>query len=436
MNSVSFKTLGCRLNQAETAQMRATFETAGYSIVPYGDPSDICVIHGCAVTARAEKECLRFARAIKRKNPTCFVVITGCASEVPRTPGRTAPGADLIVRQKDKYRIPAWLATKEVPAPAPDGGQAPALLLPRFDSQRAIVKVQDGCEFRCAYCIVPLTRGPSISRPLADIVRETRQLVESGYPEIVLTGANIGCYRDQGRTLMDILEQLEALPLEYRLRLSSLEMSTVEQGVIDFMAHSRTLCRFLHLPLQSGSDTILKSMGRRYTTGRYRALIDYACQRVPHLGLGSDVLVGFPGETDADFAATLDLLEQLPLNNLHIFGYSPRPGTLAAARPDPVHPLRIKERVQQALALADQKRQAFGQSWIGQPVQVLVETVSGPKPDQIATGWTGEYVAARISGQALQPKSVVTVIPDSFIDQTLYAKTPSISAHFNRENPR
>jgi len=386
--TVSFKTVGCRLNQAETARLRAVFRAAGYRVVPFGTACKVCVIHGCAVTARAEQNSARLARGAKRQTGA-FVVLAGCPVAAGGGAGHLPAAADLLVGQADKFRLPALLAEHGFPASAP--GTAP--VLPFFTTTRAIVKIQDGCDFRCAYCIVPRARGPSWSRPFDEIIGEINGLVQAGYREDVLTGANIGCYDDQGRKLSDLLRRIEAVPALERIRLSSIEVSTVEREVVDCMAASRKLCRCLHLPMQSGSDPVLRTMRRRYAIREYGAVVDYAVSRVEGLGLGTDVLVGFPGESAVDFDATEAMIAQVPFNNVHVFSYSPRPGTPAAAMEGQVPDGEKRRRVSRLLALAREKRQAFARRWIGREVAVLVEAVNAAGA---ATGWTSEYLPARI----------------------------------------
>ncbi len=429
--TVSFKTIGCRLNQAETARIRASFEAAGYLTAPFGEACDVSIIHGCLVTAKAEKNSLRLARFIKRSHPRTFVVIAGCVAEVGGESVRRAAGADMAAGQQDKYVLPALLARHGFPDNTPTsppkatqplhGGEYGPVLMPRFDTKRAIVKIQDGCEFGCAYCIVPRARGRCRSRPMPEILDEICGLSEVGHREIVLTGANIGCYNDHGRRLADLLELVETkTPLE-RMRISSLEITTAERTVIDFMAGSKKLCRFLHLPLQSGCDTVLAAMGRRYTMHQYRATIEYALQKIGAFGLGTDVLVGFPGEDIAAFNETEQCLASLPFSNLHVFTYSPRPGTPAAGRTGQVAELEKRRRAARLSELGNRRRIEFARQWIGREVQVLIETVDDSGQ---GTGWTGEYLPARIRGRHLRLNSVVLFRPEDTEGEVLIGHAP------------
>lgn len=414
MRSVSFKTVGCRLNQAETAQMAAGFVARGYRVVPFDQPADVCVIHTCAITQTAERKSVHYTRTARRKCPDSIIVLAGCAVALHREALLERTGADLAVGQKDKTRI-AELVSEVAPLPAHEALTYPALL-PVFERTRAIVKVQDGCSFRCAYCVVPDARGEPSSRPFEEIIEESCRLAESGFREIVLTGANLGCYRDGDRRLTDIIDGLEDIPDIARIRLSSIESTTVEREVIDMMLHSEKLCRYIHLPLQSADDGILEAMGRRYRAAEFRSLVEYAVQKVPALGLGTDVLTGFPGESEAAFENTMMFISDLPFNNLHVFPYSSRPGTPAATMGNQVPRKERKRRADLLIRLGEDKRRAFVESFVGTPVSLLTETI---QEDGFAFGWTSEYVQARIHGKRLAENNIVHFVPDSVEGMTL-----------------
>ena len=392
---VAFKTVGCRLNRAETARMAAQFQAAGYQIVPYGEPCDVCVVHGCSVTQHAERTSVHFARHARHFPGKPFVVLAGCAAETARDSASGRTGADLLAGRNGKLSLPALIrSVRDAPAEAAQDAtpEAPPLT-PVFDTVRAWIKVQDGCDFHCAYCVVPITRGAPRSRPAAEILDEIRRVADAGYKEIVLCGANLGCYVDGSRGLVSLLDRIEAIPSVERVRLGSIEMTTAEGAVVDFMAASSKLCRFLHLPLQSGDDRVLKAMGRRYASDDYRRSAGYAVERVPLLGLGTDVLVGFPGEDDAAYEASIRIIEELPFSNLHVFPYSKRRNTPAASMPRQIPEAVKKERVRRLVEIRNRKRAGFARQFIGRPVSVLVEERAD---DGTATGWTGEYLEAAV----------------------------------------
>jgi len=415
--TVRFKTIGCRLNQAETARIAAGFEAAGWRLLDGGGPCDAAVINTCTITHHAERDCARWARRLRREGAR-RVVLAGCAVEHNGGALRAATGADLIAGQAEKFDLPAQLAMqfglRYAPANGKGADDQPLDPTPVFTTTRGLVKVQDGCDFRCSYCIVPDTRGTPVSRALPDILDEISQLVDTGYREITLTGANLGCFGDPPFSLIDLLERIEAIRGLERIRIGSIESTTVERQVIDFMAASSKLCRFLHLPLQSGNDDILRLMRRRYTAAQYRDTVAYAVEKVPDIGLGTDVIVGFPGEDDLAFAHTREIIQEIPFSNLHVFSYSPRRGTPAADMPDRVSPAIKKARVRELISIGKVKRRQFANSFIGTPVSVLTET-SGPE----ATGWTSQYLPVRIQGEALVRNTLITCVPTKHTGDTL-----------------
>jgi threonylcarbamoyladenosine tRNA methylthiotransferase MtaB len=372
-------------------------------VVPFGTACDACVIHSCAVTAAAERNSVRFSRAVRRKWPSATIVLAGCVAETASSNLTARSGADWIVPQKEKSDIPNRLAVLFGVAPPRPEMQ---VSVPIFESTRALLRVQDGCSFGCAYCIVPRARGPSHSRPMNVIVTEARRLADLGHKELVLTGANLGTWNDGGRNLVHLLEQLEGIEGIARLRVGSVEPATVEIPLIEFMATSAKLCRYLHLPVQSGDDGILASMGRRYTVGKYRATIDKALSLMPLIGLGTDIITGFPGESDSAFDNTEGLLEAYPFNHLHVFPYSERPGTRAASMSASVDRRVRRDRTRALILLGEGLRQASACRHVGRPITVLVErrTHNGR-----AIGWTGEYLEAVLSETPATPNQVVTL---------------------------
>lgn len=385
--------------------MTARFTEAGYDVVPFDMPCDVAVIHGCAITHRAERDSVRAVRGAHRAAPQAVVILTGCPAESPGDrPGHG--DADLVVGQAGKFALPALLHRLH-----PDRFPAPpatpnASALPIFDTCRALIKVQDGCDFRCAYCIVPQARGAPRSRPLAEVAAELRRVADAGFLEIVLTGANLGCYSDGRHRLVDVIQAAEAITGIARIRLSSIELTTAERSIVDHMATSTKLCRFLHIPLQSGDDGVLKAMGRRYTTADYRRGVEYAVTRVPDLGLGTDLIVGFPGETEAAFETTFRFVESLPFSNLHVFPYSARAGTRAATLADPVPTAVKKARVRRLLNSEVRHRSAFADRFIGRTVSVLIEGVNAAG---VVHGWTSEYLPASLSGHTIRRGQIVAM---------------------------
>jgi len=407
---ISIKTVGCRLNQAESAQMAGRLKAAGHSIVPFGQPSDVCVVHTCAVTSRANQDCLRIARVVKKAAPETFVVLAGCGVEIDGQRLKEESGADLVLGQKEKFSLPLVLANQKQPDGDDRHASDNASCLPSFETTRAIVKVQDGCNFCCAYCIVPLARGRPESRQAREIVEEVKALSDAGYLEVILTGANLGCYKDGSQGLVDLIAQIEAIEGIARIRLSSIELSTVELELVDFMAGSKKLCRHIHLPLQSGDNRVLSSMGRRYSVEQYRGFVEYAIGKLPFLGIGTDVLVGFPGEDESAFQSTLKLVEDTPFSNLHVFAYSRRAGTRATTMSDQVQHADKQRRSHCLVKLGEKKKNEFAMNFIGREVSVLVEK-GGMNVRNSGRGWTSEYVQADVSIPGLTANRIVNFVP-------------------------
>ena len=410
MKKVSFKTIGCRLNKAETAKIRAHFVADGYQVVPFKDDADACIIHTCTITGMAEQECIRLARSIKRRTPSTFVVMAGCAAEVAQKRLKEESGADLIAGQDTKYNLPAIIDESLSFTPAHQtSSSVPSV--PIFDTTRAWLKIQDGCSFKCAYCIVPLTRGPSRSLPFADIIAEAKAFADNGFKEIVITGVNIGCYRDNNRKLVDIIKAVEQIEQIERIRISSIEITTAERSIIEYMAESEKLCNFLHLPLQTGDNHILKAMGRHYSADEYRDLINFVTDTIPNIGLGTDIITGLPGEDERAFNNTFQLIHDLPFSNLHVFPYSIRTNTRAADMDNHIPYKIAKERTEQLIQLGKQKMKNFAESFIGKEVTVLTEQI---KKDGTAPGWTEQYVATIIDLPNPKANQIVTFTPNAY----------------------
>ncbi len=409
---VAIRTVGCRLNQAESAQIAAGFQAAGYIVVGPSEPCEVFIVHTCTITGNAESDSAKLARSAARRDPRPVVVLAGCAVEVGGEELGERSHADLVVGQAEKFDLPALLAARfGLPTPAEEH---PDKALPVFTSTRAIVRVQDGCRFGCSYCIVPRTRSRLWSRPLPEVVDEVQRFGEAGYREIVVTGANLGCYRDDTEDLTGLLAALLSNTTMPRIRLSSIESSTVTPELFELMASDPRICRALHIPLQSGSDTVLQRMNRRYTRDSFRTLIEAAVAVMPLLGVGTDIISGFPGETDEDFALTRSLVEELPFSNLHVFPFSPRPETEAASLGDTVNPSVARDRAKELIALGETKRETFARRFIGNEVAVLIE-----KSDETGgTGWTSEYLPARIEG-AVSEHEIVTFAPSDWRENHL-----------------
>jgi threonylcarbamoyladenosine tRNA methylthiotransferase MtaB len=419
MPTAALKTLGCKLNQYETEQMREQLQRLGYAIVDFSSPADLYVINSCTVTHHADRDTRRLARRVKKINPRACVVVTGCYAEVSAEELRAIPEIDLICGMEDKLRIGELVGRQLAPLPETAGGTATlalqhdAHLITKFaEHTRCFVKVQEGCNAHCAYCIIPTARGPSRSVSPDQVVEQTRQLAQAGHPEVVLIGTHLGQFGQdlaEEVDLVALMVRLAALHELQRLRLSSIEPREVTEELVGLlpgggralqaadMPHlevaAAKLCRYLHIPLQSGCDSVLERMNRPYDTACYADLIRRIHTAQPATGLGADVIVGFPGETAEEFERTRQFVEGLPLAYLHVFTYSPREGTPAAAMPDQVPHAVALARNHVLREMSERQRSAFAQSMVGQTLEVVLQTEEG---EGWVRGVTDNYLSLRV----------------------------------------
>ena len=390
---IAFHTLGCRLNQAETAALQNRFAAAGYEIVGMNEGADVVVINTCTVTEHGDSDTRRLVQKVHSRQSQAHIALIGCQSQTQGEALRRLPGVSWVVGNASKMELPEIIRSHPPAAPegAPAGtSRAPAaaasLILDRISRApftmpaaaidrahtRANLKIQDGCDFMCAFCEIPFARGRSRSRDYDDLLQEAAVLAAAGHRELVLTGVNIGTWRQEARTLMDVLRALHEVPGVARLRISSIEMTTVPAELFELFAGGR-LCRFLHIPAQSGSDAILKAMRRRHDAAAFAAVIEGAAARVPDICLGTDILAGFPGESDAHFDETYSLLESLPLAYFHVFSYSDRGHAASRRMADKVSD-EVKARRSKALRqLSLAKRHAYFARFLGRVEEVLFE---------------------------------------------------------------
>jgi len=384
MKRASLHTLGCRLNQSETAVLEARLRRDGYHIVEFGEPTDLLVLNTCSVTEDAERTCRYVIRKTLKHSPDAFIAVTGCYAQTGVQQMRNIPGIDLIVGNQFKWELPSFLPAPHALRKQPETEVVHTrtidredFTLPEYgkpDSTRALLKIQDGCNVMCSFCLIPFARGHERSRLRDDVIREAQILVAGGYKEIVLTGVNIGKYRDGALDLVGLIEHLETIEGLDRIRISSIEPTTVTNALLKHMAASSKLCPYLHIPLQSGDDAILSSMNRPYNVEEFIRLIQRAVATIPHLGLGTDVMVGFPGETEDAFERTLNLARALPFSYFHVFTYSGRPGTAATKLPDQVPVGVARKRAKEFADLSRLKRLAFSERYIGSTVSALFES--------------------------------------------------------------
>ena len=405
VRTVAFMTLGCKVNQYETETMEGLFRQAGYRVVPFTESADVYIVNTCSVTMLGEKKSRQLVRRAQRQNEAALIAVTGCYAQLAPDVVGTLPGVRLIVGTQDRGRIVELVeeaaAGSEVLRDVGDIMAADTFEdIPLFaapERTRAFLKIQEGCQNFCTFCIIPYTRGPLRSRALFSVRREAEKLVAAGFREIVLTGIHLGAYgRDLTGTvtLADAARTVLEIDGLQRLRLGSLESVELTPALFTLLRDDRRFARHLHLPLQAGSDAVLREMHRFYDTAGYERLLTRIREEVPGIAISTDIIVGFPGETEAMFQESLAFVRRQEFARVHVFPYSRRPATPAAVRSDQVpHPVR-RERVKMMQALADEMATDYHGKFIGTIVPVLFET----QHEGVADGLTDTYIRVYTKG--------------------------------------
>ncbi len=394
--TVSFETLGCRLNQAETAVFTRQFVGQGYRLVDDSAEADLCIINTCTLTHSATSKCRRLIRSIIRRNPDVCIAAVGCYAQTAVEELKAIAGLDYIVGTADKMRLPEII-------PSPVKLLEPVVVRraaarERFtidavgyypSHTRANLKVQEGCNFVCSYCIIPRSRGPARSRDFDNVIHEAGALVDEGHRELIVTGINVGTYEDDGRSLVEMVDALDRIDGLERIRLSSIEPTTIADELLERMADGGKLCPYLHIPVQSGDDGVLARMRRKYTVGEYINYVDRVLERVQGIGLGTDIMVGFPGEDDAAFDKSCRVIERSPYTNVHVFSFSARKGTGAQGMLDHVPGDVIAERSREIHRIANTKKHEYIEKQKGLRLRVLFEE---PLSNGYFVGFSDNYV--------------------------------------------
>lgn len=406
MKRIGTMTLGCKVNHTETQGIEGLFEEAGYQVVPFESEAEIYLINTCSVTHLGERKSRQMIRRAIRNNPEATVVATGCYAQ--SAPGEISgiAGVDLIIGTQDRQHIVKWveeqrkikiqqihvrdisMANLFEDIPAHEEGRT-----------RAFLKVQEGCNQFCTYCIIPYTRGPLRSRLPESVQQEAKKLFEQGFQEIILTGIHLGAYGldlSDRPGLADLIKKILEVSDNGRIRLGSLESIEVSPELVELLEKNSHICQHLHLPLQSGSEAILKSMGRPYSLEKFERLLTEIRNRLPNIAITTDIIVGFPGETEESFVETLKTVKDFNFSGIHVFPFSPRRGTPAEKFPDPVSEETKKERVKKISELAASSSRSFHHLFIGREVEVLWEEAD--KSGALISGWSSEYI--RIYGES------------------------------------
>ena len=394
MKTIKFYTLGCKVNQYDTQEIRERFLERGFKEINNGAKADVYVVNTCTVTHKADADSLGAVRKAVRENPRAKIIVTGCLAELDRSRIAKIPGVTRIIKNSQKGRIIEVLNSFDL-RPTTYNLRAQKGIS-RFDGHtRAFLKIQDGCNNLCSYCKVPLVRGESKSKPLSQIGLEAERLANNNFKEIVLCGICLGSFGKDlkpAKTLVDAINVLEGIEGILRIRLSSIEAADVTDGLIAKLAESKKLCRHLHIPIQSGDDEILKKMNRRYTRAQYLDLIKKIKKRIPAIAITTDVLVGFPGESENNFQNTLDLVREIVPLKVHIFPYSRREATFAARKfGAQVNPEIIQKRFARLKATADRCSIACKKMLLKRGTDVLMESPSKEHPG-FWEGYTDNYV--------------------------------------------
>lgn len=391
----SLHTLGCRLNQSETLLIKQRLKANGYEIVPFGEPADLGIINTCTVTNLADSKCRQSIRQFTRQNPDAYTAVIGCYSQMGSKEIAAIEGVDLIIGNQEKMSVVDYIGQEknEKPIIVREKISQDDFSISYFGdtpfNQRANLKIQDGCSFVCSFCIIPFARGASRSRDLGNILDEARAKADQGVRELVITGVNIGAYRTEEADLLRVLESLNAVKGIDRIRISSIEPTTIPTELFHWMNDPQhALLPFFHIPLQAGSDKVLKEMRRRYTISEYLEFLHLAHESVDNVYLGTDIMVGFPGETEEEFQETCSVFLESPFDFCHVFSFSEREGTVAARRDDQVPVEERRRRSAYLRRLSSKKRYDFYGTHLGTTKRVLFEN---PKPD-FWPAYTDNYI--------------------------------------------
>ena len=423
--TVAFHTLGCKLNFSETSTIAKQLEDAGFAKVNIDEKPDIVVINTCSVTDHADAKCRNIVRRSLNSNSEAYIVVIGCYAQLKPQEIAAIEGVDLVLGANEKFNLPNLLENLSKRQNAEIRAceiKEVREFVPGFsigDRTRTFLKVQDGCDYFCAFCTIPLARGRSRSASVNDTVKQAETAVKEGAKEIVLTGVNIGDFgKGNGETLLGLIKKLDKVEGVLRYRISSIEPNLLSEEIIDFVAKSEKFQPHFHIPLQSGSDDILSSMRRRYRTDLYKSRIEYIKKRIPNAGIGVDVIVGFPGECDSSFQKTYDFINSLDISYLHVFTYSERPNT-TALRIEDVIPVSVRQKRNKMLRILSLKKQrAHYEKFIGLNRPVLVESSDD---DGMLYGYTPEYVRVAIKSTDVSSNSseniyLDSINPDGFVN--------------------
>lgn len=409
-NTVAYYTLGCKLNFSETSTIARLFNDGGYNKVEFNDGADVYIINTCSVTDHADRKCKKVVAQALKHNPEAFIAVVGCYAQLKPEEIATIKGVDVVLGASEKFDVVNYIETKKRTETkiATTEIKLANTFVPAFsegDRTRTFFKVQDGCDYFCAFCTIPLARGFSRSETIDATIAKAKELENRGIKEIVLTGVNIGDFgRHNDEQFFDLIKRFEADVNIERYRISSIEPNLLTEEIINFVAASKKFMPHFHIPLQSGSNKILKLMRRRYVRELYASRVALIKQKMPNACIGVDVIVGFPSETNDDFLDTYNFINELDVQYLHVFPYSERPNTSAARMKDVVTNRDRTERVKQLQILSEKKRHAFYQNQLNNTFNVLFEH---EKSDGFMYGFTENYIKVKATYDPLLANEIV-----------------------------
>ena len=417
-------TLGCKVNQFETETMEGLFRARGYDVVPFEERADVYVVNTCSVTHLSDRKSRQLIRRAARTNPSACIAVTGCYAQVAPEEIRALDGVRVVIGTKERARIVDYVEAS-LRADAGVAGTITDIMQARVFEDiplhamphrtRAFLKIEDGCQNFCTFCIIPYARGPVKSRELSAVAREMHLLTAAGFHEVVLTGIHLGAYGIDlaaRPTLADACRTALAEAGLRRLRLGSLESVELSHDLLELMRTEPRFAAHLHLPLQAGSDAVLRAMNRHYTTGQFAQLLADVRAAVPGVAISTDIIVGFQGETEEDFAAGLDFVRQMGFARMHVFPYSARRGTPAARRTDQVPPMVRKERAARMQALAEELAEAYHRSVLGSAAEVLFETCEEGVTDGLTETYIRVYTDAPVTRGEIVPMRLMHLYRD------------------------
>ena len=441
-SSVAFHTLGCKLNFSETSSISRSFEEKGFHIQKFHKPADIYVINTCSVTDFADRKCRQVVRQALRQNPAAKVIVTGCYAQLKPQEIADIPGVDLVLGASEKFKMLEYIDLLQM-------NSAKGLVFTSEikeantfvssfsfgDRTRSFLKVQDGCDYKCSFCTIPQARGKSRSDTVENVITQVKEIAAKGNKEIVLTGVNLGDFGNGTEVIegtkpkkealfIDLVKELDKIEGIERFRISSIEPNLLTNEIIEFVAKSKSFVPHFHIPLQSGSNRILKLMRRRYDRELYSDRVSAIKEHMPNACIGVDVIVGFPGETEEDFLDTYKYLQELDINYLHVFTYSERNNTIAAEMNEVVPIEERRRRNEMLRMLSEKKKRAFYESFIGTEQEVLLEA---HKDNDLLTGFTRNYIKIQMPRSGFLPNQLINVSLDSFSSEGDLISLPLVS---------